>query len=75
MCDTLRVWVGTTGRCVGSELVYESVTHRTTYRLNDAVTNISTGTLQQLTNTFLALFGMNGKRTLIDFKSSPPMLF
>lgn len=38
------------------ELAYESYTRRKTYRLNDAVTNISTGTLQQLTNTFLALF-------------------
>ncbi|MEZ4699207.1 MAG: sterol desaturase family protein [Rhodothermales bacterium] len=38
------------------ELVYESITHRKTYRLNDAVTNVSTGTLQQLTNTFLTLF-------------------
>lgn len=37
------------------ELVYESITNRKTYRLNDAVTNISTGTLQQLTNTFKAL--------------------
>jgi sterol desaturase/sphingolipid hydroxylase (fatty acid hydroxylase superfamily) len=37
------------------ELVYESITRRRTYRLNDAITNISTGTLQQLTGTFLAV--------------------
>ena len=37
------------------ELVYESITNRKTYRLNDAVTNISTGTLQQLTNTFVKI--------------------
>ncbi len=49
---------------MAAELVYESVTHRNTYRLNDAVTNISTGTLQQLTNTFLTLFGI-GVYTLV----------
>ncbi len=38
------------------ELVYESITRRRTYRLHDAVTNISTGTLQQLTGTFIKLF-------------------
>lgn len=37
------------------ELVYEAVTRKKTYRLNDAVTNISTGTLQQLTNTFIKI--------------------
>lgn len=35
------------------ELVYESITKRKTYRLNDAITNISTGVLQQLSGTFL----------------------
>ncbi len=38
------------------ELVYESVSKRRTYRLHDAVTNINTGVLQQLTNTFIAIF-------------------
>ncbi len=38
------------------ELVYESITRRRTYHLPDAVTNINTGVLQQLTNTFIALF-------------------
>ncbi|MEM9930040.1 MAG: sterol desaturase family protein, partial [Bacteroidota bacterium] len=38
------------------ELVYERLTQRRTYRLNDAVTNISTGTLQQLTGTFTKVF-------------------
>ena len=37
------------------ELVYEKITSRNTYRMNDAITNISTGTLQQLTNTFVAI--------------------
>lgn len=40
---------------MGIELVYEKITNRSTYRLNDAITNISTGTLQQLTNTFVAI--------------------
>ncbi len=40
---------------MGIELVYENITKRKTYRLNDAITNISTGTLQQLTNTFVAI--------------------
>lgn len=40
---------------MGVELVYESMKNKRTYRLNDAVTNISTGTLQQLTGTFLKI--------------------
>lgn len=38
------------------ELIYEKITNRQSYRINDSLTNISTGTLQQLTNTFIALF-------------------
>ena len=38
------------------ELVYESITNRHSYRLNDAVTNISTGALSQLTGTFMKIF-------------------
>ena len=41
---------------MAAELIYESVSKRRTYRLNDAITNINTGVLQQLTNTFIALF-------------------
>ncbi len=41
---------------MGIELVYESISRKKTYRLNDAITNISTGTLQQLTGTFLKIF-------------------
>ena len=41
---------------MGLELVYESITRRKTYRLNDAVTNISTGTLQQLVGTLGIVF-------------------
>lgn len=37
------------------EVIYEAITNKHTYRLNDSITNISTGTLQQLTNTFKAL--------------------
>lgn len=40
------------------ELVYESITRKKTYRLNDAVTNISTGTLQQLTGTFTKIINI-----------------
>ena len=40
---------------MGIELVYEKITNRKTYRINDSITNISTGTLQQLTNTFVAI--------------------
>jgi alkylglycerol monooxygenase len=40
---------------MGIELAYESITRRKTYRLNDAVTNISTGVLQQLTGTFFKI--------------------
>jgi sterol desaturase/sphingolipid hydroxylase (fatty acid hydroxylase superfamily) len=37
------------------ELVFESITRRRSYRFNDAITNISTGTLQQLSHTFMHL--------------------
>ncbi len=37
------------------ELVVEGITRHKTYRLNDAVTNISTGTLQQVTGTFFRI--------------------
>lgn len=38
------------------EIIYERISRKKTYRVNDALTNISAGTLQQLTNTFLTLF-------------------
>lgn len=38
------------------EILYERISHKGSYRVNDALTNISTGTLQQLTNTFISLF-------------------
>ncbi|MFM8448824.1 MAG: sterol desaturase family protein [Haliscomenobacter sp.] len=37
------------------ELIAEGITKKHTYRINDAVTNISTGVLQQLAATFLQL--------------------
>lgn len=40
---------------MGIELVAEALSGKRTYRLNDAVTNISTGTLQQMTGTFLRI--------------------
>lgn len=40
---------------MGIELVYEAITKKKTYRLNDAITNISTGTLQQVTGTFFKI--------------------
>lgn len=41
---------------MGVELVFEAITKRKTYRLNDSVTNINAGVLQQLTGTFLKIF-------------------
>ena len=38
------------------ELVYESISNRKTYRINDAITNISTGVLSQVTGTFIKIF-------------------
>ncbi|MDP5172677.1 MAG: sterol desaturase family protein [Bacteroidia bacterium] len=40
---------------MGLELAFEFITRKHTYRLNDAVTNISTGTLQQLSGVFLQI--------------------
>ncbi len=37
------------------ELVYEAITKKHTYRLSDAITNISTGTLQQTTGVFFSI--------------------
>ncbi|MEO1515400.1 MAG: sterol desaturase family protein [Bacteroidota bacterium] len=37
------------------ELIYEAIQQRKTYRINDAVTNINAGVLQQLSGTFLSL--------------------
>ncbi len=37
------------------ELIYESISKRKTYRLNDAITNISTGTLQQVSGAFFSV--------------------
>ena len=37
------------------ELVYEALTKKRTYRLSDAITNISTGTLQQTTGVFFEI--------------------
>ena len=38
------------------EIIYENWSKKKTYRINDAITNINAGTLQQLTNTFIAIF-------------------
>ena len=40
---------------MGIELLYESISNRKTYRLNDAITNISTGTLQQVSGAFFSV--------------------
>jgi sterol desaturase/sphingolipid hydroxylase (fatty acid hydroxylase superfamily) len=40
---------------MGIELVVESITRRRTYRLNDAITNINAGVVQQITGTFLEI--------------------
>lgn len=41
---------------MGVELIYEAISKRKTYRLNDAITNMNTGVLSQLTGTFLKIF-------------------
>jgi len=41
---------------MGLELGFEAITRRKTYRFNDAITNINTGVLSQLTGTFFKLF-------------------
>jgi len=40
---------------MGIELMYEAITKKKTYRMNDAITNISAGTLQQLAGTFVSI--------------------
>lgn len=40
------------------ELAFEFITRKHTYRMNDAITNISTGTLQQLTGVFLSILSI-----------------
>lgn len=40
------------------ELAFEFITRKHTYRLNDAITNISTGTLQQLSGVFLKILSV-----------------
>lgn len=37
------------------ELIFESLSRKRTYRIHDAITNISTGVLQQLTGTFMKI--------------------
>ncbi len=43
---------------MGLELAFEFITRKHTYRLHDAVTNISTGTLQQLSGVFLQILSV-----------------
>ncbi len=52
------------------ELVVESVSRKRTYRLHDAVTNINTGVLQQLTGTFFKVVEI-GLFVLIYEKLAP----
>lgn len=40
------------------ELAFEFMTRKHTYRMNDAITNISTGTLQQLSGVFLSILSI-----------------
>jgi len=40
------------------ELAFEFITRKHTYRMNDAITNISTGTLQQLSGVFLSILSI-----------------
>jgi len=43
---------------IGIELLIQRFTHKKLYRLNDAITNISCGITQQLSGTFLIIFGI-----------------
>jgi len=43
---------------MGLELLYEALTRKHTYRLNDALSNIGTGTLNQVSGTFLKVLGV-----------------
>lgn len=38
------------------ELIYEGITNKKTYRVNDALSNINAGVLQQMSGTFLVFF-------------------
>lgn len=55
---------------MAAELIYEGITQRKTYRLNDAVTNINTGVLQQLTGTFVVFLRI-GLYILVYEKLAP----
>jgi len=57
------------------ELAYEAITKKKTYRLSDAITNISTGTLQQTTGVFfeiIKIFITNPKITIYPLPSVKP---
>ena len=43
---------------IGIELLIQKFSNKRLYRLNDAITNISCGVTQQLTGTFLKIFGI-----------------
>ena len=51
---------------MGLELAYESIKKTRTYRLSDAVTNISTGTLQQVVGTFVAILKVGAYAWVFD---------
>jgi len=48
------------------ELVYEAITKKHTYRLSDAITNISTGTLQQTTGVFFSIIKIGIYAAIFD---------
>ena len=41
---------------IGIEVIYDRITHKHLYRLNDAVSNISCGIFEQITGTFAKVF-------------------
>ena len=41
---------------IGIEIIYDRITHKQLYRMNDAVSNISCGVFEQITGTFAKVF-------------------
>lgn len=51
------------------EAAFEFITRKRTYRLNDAITNISTGTLQQLSGVFLKILSIGIYTAVFEYFS------
>ena len=53
---------------IGIELIIERVTRKKIYRINDAVTNISCGITQQLSNILLKVLGVTAFTFVYGFR-------